>query len=190
MEIKSLSFPEDKKAIPRVDRLLLYAIIKSTLPHKCVELGFGVSTRTILEALPEDSILISYDLVDMENPINDKRFIFKKKDQIEYEEDNVDFVFIDASHDFEKNIQTFVKIDKSLNSGGIIVVHDTGTVKEDIKIGDGYFLDGEYIHRPGERKFVNWIKENYPDYQIIHFHSLKEYRPGITIIQKYQRLKI
>jgi len=176
--------------IQKEDELLLKAIIKMTNPKKCVELGFfnGFSAKTMLDALEQDAKLISYDNTVHGN-INDKRFTFKYKSQVEYEENNVDLVFFDASHDLQLNIATFLKVIPSLNNKAIIAIHDTGAWKEMILDTGGYFIKEGYLHRPDERKFVNWIKENYPEFQQIHFHSLSKIRHGMTLLQRYSKLE-
>lgn len=162
-----------------------------TCPLKVVELGYlnGYSANIILNALKEDSLLISYDNTTHGN-INDRRFIFKHKSQEDYEETDVDMVFFDASHDFELNKKTFRKVILSLNKQAIIAIHDTGLWNIKMQDVGGYWINDGYAHRPDERKFVNWIKEFYPKYQVINFHSLKETRHGMTLIQKLDTLLI
>lgn len=171
------------------DELLLQAIIKMTCPLKCVELGFleGYSTRKILEAMSNDAQLISYDN-SIDGHIDDNRFTFKRLSQTDYDESNVDFIFFDASHDLELNKITFEKIIPSLNDGAIIAIHDTGLWNEMIIDTQGKFVSEGYAHRPDEREFVNWIKETYPNFQQIHFHTLRQIRHGMTILQKYRKL--
>ena len=174
------------------DVLLLQAIIKMTCPSKLVELGYlnGYSTRKFLEVMRPDAKLISYDNTVRNSNIVDSRFTFKNLSQTDYEEEDVDFIFFDASHNFELNIETLKKVENTLNNGAIIAVHDTGLWNEMVMDTiEGYWIENGYAHRPDERKFVAWIKDHYKDYQIINFHTLKELRHGITLLQKYKGFK-
>lgn len=172
------------------DELLIQAIIKMTCPLKLVELGYlnGYSTGIILNAMRDDATLVSYDNTTY-SKTDDPRFTFKCLSQEDYEEDNIDFIFFDASHDLTLNQNTFKKVYPTLNEGAIIVVHDTGLWDKLIQDVGGKWIDCGYAHRPGEREFVNWLHDTY-GLQTIHFHTLKETRHGITILQKYIKLDI
>lgn len=164
------------------DVLLLQAVIKMTYPVQLVELGYlnGYSTQKILEVMREDAHLTSYDNTVSWSDIQDQRFTFKNKSQTEVSEKNIDFIFFDASHDFEINKQTFEKLD--LTEGAIIAIHDTGLWNTMVMDTGGYWIGGGYAHRPGEREFVEWLKEK--GYNAINFHTLKETRHGMTLLQK------
>lgn len=164
------------------DVLLLQAVIKMTCPVNLVELGYlnGYSTKKILEVMRPDAKLTSYDNTVQDSPIQDERFIFKNKSQIECDEKQIDFIFFDASHDFEINRSTFNRLDLSENA--IIAVHDTGLWNEMILDTGGYWVGNGYAHRPGEIMFVKWLKEK--GYNAINFHTLKETRHGMTLLQK------
>lgn len=172
------------------DALLLQAVIKMTTPKVLVELGhfWGESARKIIEVMG-DAHLYSYDNTK-DSSIDDPRFTFYKKSQEEVDVPNIDFIFIDASHDIELNKQTFIKLLPLLTDEAIIAVHDTGTwCKGNVfEIEYGHDSPNGYVHCPDELKFVDWIKENYPDFQQIHFHSSREVRHGMTLLQKYTKL--
>lgn len=172
------------------DVLLLQAVIKITCPLKLVELGHlnGYSAKKILEVMREDAVLTSYDPTVNSN-INDPRFIFKKQGQEEYNETEVDFIFFDASHDLEINKQTFLKVLPTLNKNAIIAVHDTGLWNTMVLDTGGYWIDNGYAHRPDERAFVNWLQEQY-NFNAIHFHTLRETRHGMTLLQLDNTLNI
>ncbi len=164
------------------DVLLLQAVIKMTCPVNLVELGYlnGYSTRKILEVMRSDAHLTSYDNTIQSSSIQDERFTFKNKSQTEIEEQDIDFIFFDASHDFEINKKTFSKL--KLKDKAIIAVHDTGLWNEMVLDTGGYWIGDGYAHRPGEILFVKWLKEK--GYNAIDFHTLKETRHGITLLQK------
>lgn len=190
------NLPELGPLLPE-DALLLQAIIKMTDPKVVVEFGThrGTSGGKILEALDADAKFISYDNTLSSAPSHlslDQRFTFVPKSQDEFEPiENIDLVYIDASHDLEINKKTFKQILPCLNPLAIVVIHDTGVwAKNWWNRTVGYeMVDGSWAHCPDERKFVNWIKGEYPDFQQIHFHSVTKVRHGITILQRYNKLK-
>jgi len=171
------------------DAKLLQGIIQMTNPKILVEFGYfrGDSARAMLEAMDEDAELHSFD--NTKNPVvEDTRFHFYQKSQDEIEGiENIDFVFIDASHEFELNKKTFEKLRHIMSEKGIIAIHDTGTwIGGNVfNAEEGYSnAKGEWLHCPGEIDFVNWIKERYPCWQQIHLHSSRQVRHGITLLQK------
>lgn len=177
------------------DAQFLKAIIKMCTPKVLVEFGYfwGHSAKAMLEAMDADAELHSFD--NTKNPVlPDPRFHFYCKSQEEVEGiENIDFVFLDASHDLELNKKTFEKLVPYLSPKAIIAVHDTGTW-----VGGNVFNadlgrkneKGEWVHCPDELTFVDWVKENHPDFQQIHFHSHRQVRHGITLLQKYVKLDI
>ena len=76
---------------------------------------------------------------------------------------------------------------------GIIIVHDTGLHVNDIVKGT---CSCEFpnkcgvLHCPPERQFINWIGENYPEWQIINVHTFVQYRHGLTLIQRKHKLTL
>ncbi len=174
------------------DALLLQAVIRMTNPKIVVEIGhfWGKSAMKMLEVMDHDSELHSYD--NTKQPVfADQRFHFYRKSQEEVDVRNIDFAFLDASHDLSLNQQTFIKMLPDLTEKAIIAVHDTGTW-----IGGNVFNaefghmneKKEWVHCPDELTFVNWIKEAYPEFQQIHFHSNRAVRHGITLLQRYVKL--
>lgn len=180
--------------ILKEDALLLQAIVSSTTPKTLVEFGhyWGESARKLLEVMDNESHLYSFDNTKNASVV-DNRFTFYKLSQTDIDKTDIkdiDFVFLDASHDFKLNKETWLKLLPKLSENAIIAVHDTGTwYKGNVfEIPYGHDTDHGYLHCPGEVDFVNWIKENYPDYQQIHFHSTRQIRHGITLLQKYKGL--
>lgn len=164
------------------DVLLLQAVIRMTYPKQLVELGYlnGYSTRKLLEVMTEDARLTSYDNTVSSSDITDPRFTFKNKSQTECDEKGIEFIFFDASHDLEINKQTFENLD--LAEHCIIAVHDTGLWNRMVMDTGGYWIGDGYAHRPGEIAFVQWLKEK--GYNAINFHTLRETRHGMTLLQK------
>lgn len=184
-----MTLPELGPILPE-DGLLLTAIIKMTTPKTLVEFGhyWGASARVILEAMDDQAVLHSYDNTKLAAVI-DPRFTFHHQSQTEIDGiSDIDFVFLDASHELELNKETFIKLLPNLSEKAIIAVHDTGSW-----VGGNVFgvdrgvlnKDGTYTHCPEEVAFVDWIKTEHPDFQQIHFHSHRAIRYGITLLQKY-----
>lgn len=166
-------------AIQEEDKKLIQAVIKMTCPEVVVEFGtqFGESARAILEVL--DGHLYSYDIVKVQD-IKHPNFTFIHDKQENYNLTiPVDIVFFDGSHNLESNIQTYHKIKPYLKKTSLILVHDTGLWQERFVDTGGYSNDEGYLHRPDERKFVNWL-----DLNKIHLHTTKEVRHGMTILQQ------
>ncbi len=195
-------------SVQQDEALLLYAMVKVLHPRTIVEFGFagGYSAHNFLSAMPDDCRLFSFDPSDKalqaSRAIEDHRFQFLHKpgEAVMYEdigENLVDFVFIDASHDFDSNVAIFQKIKDWLALECLIIIHDTGLYNTDFMQGNiwdipGSYLVGEkgYAHRPGERQFVNYLKTSCPEFDQIHFHSMNVGRMGLTALKKYQRLSV
>lgn len=174
------------------DKKLLQAVILMTDPKNLIEFGFlrGHSTRAMLEVMSQMSTLTSYDNTPVSNIPEDTRFTLVRKGQEDFKETkDVDFVFLDASHDFELNKITFEKLLPCITNDCIIAVHDTGKWFDNVfQFEIGYAHDGGYLHCPDERKFMNWIKEKYPEFQQIHFNTQTKISHGITLLQQYNKL--
>lgn len=177
------------------DVALLQAVIKMTSPKVLVEFGFfhGKSAQAMLDVMLPDARLVSYDNTQSGSEVRDSRFTFKRKSQTEFEPmECVDFVFVDASHDLALNKETWRQIVDCLSPTAIVAIHDTGLwVRNAWGFDRGYTMpDGRYTHCPDERMFVNYLKEEYPEFQQIHLHSDTELRHGITLLQKYNKLDV
>lgn len=177
------------------DAAVLQALIRATNPKTLIEFGhlLGESAKVMLEAMDSDAVLHSYDPTQDSSISDEPRFIFHKQSQTEISGiENIDFVFLDASHEYDLNMETFLKIKDNLSPKAIIIVHDTGSWAGgnvfDITWGhpDG---NGCWVHRPDEQLFVDWIKKAYPEFQQIHLHSVQQVRHGMTILQRYHKLK-
>jgi predicted O-methyltransferase YrrM len=194
------------------EALFLFSLIRVIRPKVLVEFGFnlGHSALNFLQAMPQSSVLYSYDIIDKSEysaRTSFKRFPnfhFLRKSQTDFspgDVDNqlVDFVFIDASHEFQLNKQTWVAILPSLATNAIIAIHDTGSWLKSAftpkhaaiaaKRPNDWLSDGEFQQEKGEREFVNWVAENYPEFQTIHLHTTSCLRHGITLLQRRQVLK-
>ncbi len=182
------------------EALFLFGLVKTLRPKTVTEFGYssGVSALNFLKALDEDTKLYSYD-INAATPHNDIRFKFYKKSQTEFEFSDVenrkiDLAFFDDGHLFDLNSVAFTKIVDYLAPNAIIVVHDTGlhVVKKEsfeICVCDFENYCGA-AHQYDERRFINWIISNYPEWEIIHLHSFNIFRHGFTILQKKYNLSL
>jgi predicted O-methyltransferase YrrM len=188
--------------VQRDEALLLYAIVKTIDPKTVVEFGFmaGHSAVNFLKAMSIDARLYSYDIsgsaLQLAEKVRDRRFVFVCKSQADFDSSDVenrrvDLAFFDASHNYDLNVATFERLSDSLSERALVIVHDTGTWHGDLKgfrTADGYFIgdsaESGYVHRPGERKFVNYIRETRPDFDQIHLHSTTKLRHGLTLMQR------
>lgn len=197
--------------LQRDEALLIHGLVRVLRPKVIVEFGFfaGHSAYNFIKASSPDAQIYSYDLHpgmkrlgnDMSKRFRNFRFILK--DQESFDQDDVgrqkiDLLLVDASHDVDLNIRTFRKIKDFLAEGGLIIIHDTGTwnkehlrpihwsrVKES---PEGWLNEDEFEHQPGERRFVNFLAENHPEFSQLHLHSLNTVRHGMTILQRSRPL--
>ncbi|KPK97166.1 MAG: hypothetical protein AMJ95_10490 [Omnitrophica WOR_2 bacterium SM23_72] len=200
------------------EALLLYSLVKVTRPKIIVEIGFskGSSALNFLKAMPEECRLYSFEIDEgcrkYADSINDPRFKFVLKGQEAFlpsdiDDQRIDLLFIDASHELRLNKSLFKRIRPCLNENALVVIHDTGTwnrrlIPKDYEpwqyylnwkkiIDEGAVVNEvEFAHQPGERRFVNWIKRRYPEFEVVNFHSLNTVRHGLTLLQKYKKLEL
>jgi predicted O-methyltransferase YrrM len=126
--------------LQRDEALLLHGLIRVIRPRTVVEFGFlrGHSAFNFLRALDQESRLYSSDIEPEAKARadeilgHDSRFRFRLRSQTEITADDVDgrmidFVFLNASHDFALNQVTFGRLLPILWPSAILAVHDTGT---------------------------------------------------------------
>ncbi|GEM_PF-1039013 len=201
-------------AAQKEETLFLFSIIKMVRPSIIVEFGFsrGHGSLNFLYAMDHDSKLYSYDISDIAKEIatstfNDfTNFKYIHKSMLDFlpediDNNKIDFLYMDAVVDNDSlNFDTFEKILPNLSENAILAVHDSGTWQKKhfhefhkeytVKHGGkGWISDEEYQPRPNQRKFVNRVMEKYQDFEIIHLHSERTIRCGITLLQKRKFLK-
>jgi predicted O-methyltransferase YrrM len=190
--------------VQRDEALMLLALIRVLRPQTVVEIGFflGHSALNFLRALDDDARLFSIDidprLEDQAQKLfgHDPRFAFRCRSQTairaaDLDGRQADFVFLDASHDFDLNRATFERLLDLMAPRAILAVHDTGTVPRDLFPPGHWLLDtaegwvgDEYEGEPGERAFVNWVLAEHPGFAQVHLHSTRTIRCGITLLQR------
>ena len=186
------------------EAILLYVMVKSLRPKTLIEFGFGegASSTNFLKALDQDARMYTYDIEILNKnapAFNDSRFKFIPRSQTEFNPDDfenriIDFAYLDNGLFFEKEKILFPKLILQMSKNGIIVVHDTGLHVDDIVKTNPCSCDFEglcgVLHCAPERQFVNWILDNYPEWQVIELHSFNFWRHGLTILQKKYKLGV
>ena len=185
------------------EAFLLHGIIRTLQPKTIVEFGFhrGFSAFSMLSALNKSSLFVTFDTNPYSKNTFDKYFSqypntkFYLKGQEEFSIDDVngrsiDLVFMDASHNLDLNKQTFNKIRSSLSKNAIILIHDTGLWKKEfihklpkaeLEAIEIIELEGGIAHQLDERKFVNWLIDQEPTWNVVHFHSDNTLRHGLSM---------
>lgn len=194
--------------VQRDEALLLYGLVRVLRPITVVEIGFleGQSASNFLRALDPDARLYCFDVdprcarTAEERFGHDPRLVFRLRSQTELTPEDVDgrraeLVFLDASHDLALNQTTFAQLDALMTGDGILAVHDTGAVPRELFPPEHPLLrtrrdwvGDEYEGQPGERAFVNWVCEEYPEWRPVHLHSRQTIRCGITLLQRSRAL--
>ena len=81
-----------------------------------------------------------------------------------------------------------------------MAVHDTGLwpreyfapIHKEFERGmpGEWVTDKLYAHQPGERRFIDWILSEYPEFTAIHFHSTGTLRHGFSLLQRKRFLSM
>ena len=197
--------------LQRDEAIALFGIVRTLRPKVIVEFGFfhGHSAFNFLQALSPNGKLYSYDIAEdsitraMTEFKFEPRFNFIGKSQTEFDPADignqpVDFVFFDAAHELDLNMETFRRIVSQLAPEGMIAIHDTGlwhrshfapiheTFASEMP---GEWTSGDlYAHQPGERAFIDWIVSEYPEFTAIHFHTTETLRHGFSLLQRKRLL--
>jgi predicted O-methyltransferase YrrM len=215
-DLDHLNFYHEETAsgpLQRDEALFLHALARVMRPKVVVEFGFlgGHSAMNFLTALPPTSRVYSFD-IDPHCSTTARRFFsnrpnfsFACKSQVDITAADVDgrpidLCFLDASHDLELNIETFKRLLGLLAPNAILAVHDTGTWspsymekvhREHVEARPELWVEGGvYAHQPEERQFVNWIRENHPEFAQLHLHTHETVRHGLTVLQRSQPLSV
>jgi hypothetical protein len=217
-------FPEHEDVIGPIQRseaVAIYGLIRTLRPRNLVELGFyrGDSCSMLCAASADyGGRVTSYDIT----PVNGEALELMQRypgtlevrqcdqrlvaETIEKERGPIDFLFIDASHDFETNRETWASLEGLLAPEALVVVHDTGLwtvrgpnyqywgtpgqVRWDM--GEGRppmpldAVQGMY-HQPHEVAFVNWVVETCPHWVKMDFMSVHTFRHGFTLLQRRRK---
>jgi predicted O-methyltransferase YrrM len=190
--------------VQRDEALVLHGLVRVVRPLTVVEIGFyqGWSAYNFLSALDEDARLYAFDVDPGCDDVARRRFgdeprlVFRRRAQQDLTAEDVDgrlvdLVFIDGSHELELNRATFQRLLPMLESDAIVAVHDTGTVARRWtpdwlaeSIPPDRWLNDAYEPQPDERAFVNWLRDEHPDFAQIHLHTDRTPRCGLTLLQR------
>ena len=112
-----------------------------------------------------------------------------------------DLIFLDASHIYSHYVQLFPFLQSVLSPNGILLTHDTGlhvnstllpTVCDGFMLANGCYCDGAglcgFPHRMDNRRFVNWVLHSFPYWQVMHLHSFRRIRHGLTLMTRKREL--
>jgi len=177
--------------IQQADHDLLRGIVSMLHPKTVVEIGYGLgySARAILETLPEDGRLYSFDPnPNLEVKTIDRRFYLERiaGENVLWSEmrEEIDFLFLDASHEYESNKKIFENFYPHLSYKAVVAVHDTGPWSKihNPDVSDGKWEGDKYFHRPEEKDFVEWAETL--GFERIDFWTLRTMRHGITLLQE------
>jgi predicted O-methyltransferase YrrM len=198
-------------ALQKDDALLLYGLIKMIRPKLVVEFGFGkgYSSLNFLNAIDRDARVISFDILESCEQIARKsmpdsgRYRFIRKSALEITaadlgHEKADLVYWDAIYDPVINLQVFMVLKPLLSENAILALHDTGAWKKKY-MGKSHFRYAEahkdswlneetFQQQKGQRQFVNVLMDKYPEYQVIHLHSTRLLRCGISLLQTRNNL--
>ena len=190
------------------EALFLYSLVRVIRPQTVLEIGFlkGDSAFNFLQALDRDARLYSVDIKPQRESRaselfgHDSRFAFRSvsQDRIGREHTDgrpADLVFLDASHDLALNQATFERLLDVMAPDAVLAVHDTGSVPRSLvpeghwwlQTDEGWVGDEREV-LPDERAFVNWVREQHPEFSEIHLHSRRTLRLGMTLFQRSQPL--
>jgi predicted O-methyltransferase YrrM len=122
------------------EALRLYSTVRDLKPANTLEIGFctGASGLAILKALEDNGLGTHYAVdpfqasragsmggnVNKEKPDHRLRFFESFPERASSELPRVQFAFIDASHLFDLTMLDFVLVDKLLEPGGVLALHD------------------------------------------------------------------
>jgi predicted O-methyltransferase YrrM len=180
------------------EAVALYGIVRVMRPKVIVEFGTatGYSARNFVKAMDPDGRLYTYDLAPTKN--RGPQHVHYVRDMASFAPSDVGnqkigLVFMDAhALDAYKKVFRTLESTNILADDALIVVHDTGAHAVPMPGIGGYVpaKEGGFLHQAGDRDFVNWIKDNYPQFEQIHLHSRTfPHRHGLTILQKHLRLE-
>jgi predicted O-methyltransferase YrrM len=200
--------------IQKDEALFLYSVVKMIRPSTILEFGlqFGLSSYNFALAKDCEAFYFGLDkeeyCVDMARKLCNgmPNCFFIKSDCLDFDFNSllgrkVDLFFLDCSHNFEKNKTCLYNVISYLSEDGLIVIHDTGyyTIEAFSKAPDEYKKESQGLEKKlrknkkipvieEEQKTVNWFMENHSQYDVLHLHSDKIMRCGMTFFQKRKKL--
>ena len=197
------------------EALLLFGLLKTLRPQYVLEIGVhaGVSTKVIAEALAGHDGGTLY-AVDLRIRNNVRRNLAPFGSGVKLLERNMltltaehldnktfDFIFLDASHIYHHYVALFPFLQSILSPNGFIMTHDTGLHVNSSHLQEicggfmtakGCYCDGVglcgFPHRKDNRRFSNWVLAGFPDWQVVHLHTFRRIRHGLTMMTRKRKL--
>ena len=192
--------------IQRSEAIAIYGLLRTIRPRRVIEIGFGEgdSTEALLAGIRgfPGATVTSYDIrvswahaSSLKKKYSNLEVIQADQTTLQLGPDQVDFLFLDASHDFDLNKIFWNNNVDILGPGAYVVIHDTGMW------ADGYFNDASLagfgkrgtlrgiegrFHQPGEVEFVDWVTstESRSPWTRVDIGSRNCFRHGFTVLQR------
>lgn len=183
------------------EALFLYSIVKGSRLRRILEIGGlnGYSATNFLASMDmTDGTLYTVDHNPVPTISANHKVIIKDACQLtaaDVDGEPIDLVFFDCHCISQMDMYTRFVSEGIIHDRTILALHDTNLHYPPYQVW-GPFVpeEGGYAHQPVEREMVNRFKEM--GYDIFSLHTTQDkhdpsfpYRHGITVCQKFQRLK-
>ena len=146
-------------------------LVKQLYCNSYLELGV-YDGQTLSKVKSYVNRIISVDINDLRIEKVGEFHLTTTENFFTYFEEQIDFIFIDADHNFESVKKDFKNSIKILSPLGMIALHDTDPIEEKYLFsgycGDSYKMD-------------EWIRENYPELDVM---TLPITEAGLTLVKR------
>lgn len=188
--------------IQQDEALFLYGLCKMVRPQIVLEIGclVGQSTKVWIESgvpfIYAVDCIISKEVKHLQRGQGTNGMLCYEQDMkqpIDFVRGIPDLVFIDASHELADNIAVVKNLVNVLESGALVIFHDTGHWKQEHITEDRqWFLDSyggkwddelqAWAHCPDEKDTIKWVSEN-TVWQRLDLWTTVVPRCGLTVFQ-------
>lgn len=187
--------------IQQDEALFLYGLAKMVRPQIVLEIGclIGQSLRVWINAgvpfIYAVDAVISDEVKELRRGQGSNGMMCIEQDMkepIDFVRGIPDLVFVDASHKLEDNKAVVNNLLPVLKPGALVIFHDTGHWADKDMTPDRHdFIErfggyqnarGEWVHHPGEKKTIEWVKNN-TTWQRVDLWTTEVARYGMTIFQ-------
>ena len=156
---------------------LIYQLVKMTGTKKYLELGV-YDGETFSKIVPIVDLGVGVDIVDKRINVNGMFYLGTTTRFFGINTEKFDFIFIDASHNFNDVKIDFISSLDILEKGGILLLHDTDPEEERL-LQEGYCSDCY--------KIIDFIKNNFPDLDCV---TLPLNECGLTIVRRKKDFRV
>ena len=183
------------------EALFLYGLAKMVRPQIVLEIGclIGQSLRVWINAgvpfIYAVDAVISDEVKELRRGQGSNGMLCIEQDMkqpIDFVRGIPDLVFVDASHNLEDNKAVVNNLLPVLKPGALVIFHDTGhwhtkdmtPERMDFieRFGGYQSTRGEWVHHPGEKETIEWVKNNTP-WQRVDLWTTEVARYGLTLFQ-------